>query len=106
MRKAERSRAEAEIAHCEDILAKGRRRRTSAAPAATARQAPPGREPMRKCERCRAEAEIAHCEDILAKGGLSVLSETFRDAAEVRAWDHYPAGDVFDPSSGAQWFYH
>ncbi|TKT74397.1 hypothetical protein [Aquamicrobium sp. LC103] len=50
--------------------------------------------------------EIAFCEAILAKAGLNVLLETFRDAAEITAWEHYPPGDVFDAQSGAQWFYH
>lgn len=54
----------------------------------------------------RARAEIAYCETILAKGGLNVLTETFRDANGVTAWEHYPAGDVFDAQTGAQWFYH
>ena len=54
----------------------------------------------------RALAEIAYCEALLAKSGLNVLSETFRDVGEVAQWDHYPPGDVFDPASGAQWFYH
>lgn len=54
----------------------------------------------------RALAEIAFCDSILAKGGLNVLSETFRDTSEITAWDHYPPGDVFDPATGAQWFYH
>ncbi len=54
----------------------------------------------------RAGAEIAFCESVLAKAGLNVLSETFRDTAEITAWDHYPPGDVYDPASGAQWFYH
>ena len=51
-------------------------------------------------------SEIAFCETILAKGGLSVLTETFRETSSIAAWDHYPPGDVFDPSTGAQWFYH
>jgi hypothetical protein len=50
--------------------------------------------------------EIAFCESLLAKGGLNVLSETFRDTSQITAWEHYPPGDVFDPASGAQWFYH
>jgi hypothetical protein len=54
----------------------------------------------------QALAEIAFCEAILAKGGLNVLSETFRGVSEIAAWDHYPPGDVFDPASNAQWFYH
>jgi hypothetical protein len=53
----------------------------------------------------RAAQEIAFCEAILAKSGENVLRETLRDAP-VEAWSHYPAGDVFDPESGAQWYYH
>src|SRR5690606_4247529 len=54
----------------------------------------------------RALEEIAFCEAILAKGGLNVLSETFQGVSAIAAWDHYPEGDVFDPASNAQWFYH
>lgn len=50
--------------------------------------------------------EIAFCETILAKGGLNVLSDTFRGVPDIQAWEHYPPGDVFDPASNAQWFYH
>lgn len=50
--------------------------------------------------------EIAFCETILAKGGLNVLSDTFRGVSDIEAWEHYPPGDVFDPASNAQWFYH
>jgi len=56
--------------------------------------------------RKQALAEIAFCEAILAKGGLNVLSDTFRGVSEIAAWEHYPPGDVFDPASNAQWFYH
>lgn len=56
--------------------------------------------------KARARLEIAHCEAVLAKAGLSVLGETLRDATDLRTWEHYPPGDVFDPQSGAQWFYH
>ncbi len=56
--------------------------------------------------RDQALAEKAFCEQILAKGGLTVLTETFAGVDEINAWDHYPQGDVLDPVSGAQWFYH
>lgn len=56
--------------------------------------------------RDRALEEIAFCEAILGKGGLNVLSETFQGVDSIAAWDHYPTGDVFDPASNAQWFYH
>lgn len=57
-------------------------------------------------EREQALAEIAFCEAVLAKGGLNVLSETFAGVDNITAWDHYPRGDVYDPASGAQWYYH
>jgi len=61
---------------------------------------------MAETARERALAEMAYCEAVLAKGGLSVLSETLRGVEAIGAWDHYPPGDVFDPASNAQWFYH
>lgn len=54
----------------------------------------------------RALAEMRFCEAVLAKSGLNVLTETLRDADSVAMWEHYPPGDVFDPASGAQWYYH
>ena len=56
-------------------------------------------------QRERAAQEAAYCERLLAKSGENVLRETLRDAP-VTAWEHYPAGDVFDPESGGQWYYH
>ncbi|NGP19117.1 DUF6969 family protein [Devosia aurantiaca] len=53
----------------------------------------------------RAAQEVAYCERLLAKSGENVLRETLRDAP-VEAWSHYPPGDVFDPDSGGQWYYH
>lgn len=61
---------------------------------------------MANTVRQQALAEKAFCEAILAKGGLTVLSETLRGAETIDAWQHYPEGDVFDPASNAQWFYH
>lgn len=54
----------------------------------------------------RAAQEALFCERILAKSGENVLSATLVDAASVQGWSHYPASDVFDPASGAQWYYH
>lgn len=61
---------------------------------------------MSDATRDRALEEIAFCEFVLAKGGLNVLSDTFQGVSSIAAWDHYPPGDVFDPASNAQWFYH
>ncbi|MDB5472930.1 MAG: hypothetical protein JWP99_233 [Devosia sp.] len=61
---------------------------------------------MAEGSREQALAEIAFCQAILAKGGLNVLSETFQGVAAIAAWEHYPPGDVYDPASNSQWFYH
>jgi len=50
--------------------------------------------------------EALFCEQILAKGSQNVVLETLRDAPAVELWSHYPPGDVYDPESGAQWYYH
>jgi hypothetical protein len=56
-------------------------------------------------DRRRAAQEALFCEQILLKAGETVLKATLRDAP-VTAWTHYPPGDVFDPASGGQWYYH
>lgn len=54
----------------------------------------------------QAAHEVAFCEQILAKTGDSVLSDMLRGVDQVVTWQHYPQGGVFDPQSGAQWYYH
>jgi hypothetical protein len=49
--------------------------------------------------------EALYCEQILAKSGLGVASAVLRTDAPV-AMRHYPDGDVYDPASGAQFYYH
>jgi hypothetical protein len=56
-------------------------------------------------DRARAAQEALFCEQVLAKGGDNVLHATLRDAP-ITAWTHYPPGDVYDPASGGQWYYH
>jgi hypothetical protein len=55
--------------------------------------------------RRRAAQEALFCEQVLVKGGDNVLRATLRDTPPT-AWTHYPPGDVFDPASGGQWYYH
>lgn len=74
--------------------------------AASAARPAAGSGRMTDTTKSRALREIAFCEGVLAKAGLNVLAETFRETDEITAWEHYPPGDVFDPASGAQWFYH
>jgi hypothetical protein len=50
--------------------------------------------------------EVLECRRVLAKSGDSVVSEALRGGAPFAAWAHYPDGDVYDPESDAQFFYH
>lgn len=57
------------------------------------------------------EAEAAvtlrECRVALAARGSTVIREaTNARAADVADWRHYPEGEVYDPSSHAQYFYH
>lgn len=53
----------------------------------------------------RAALEMAYCQSILAKSSLNVLLKTL-PAEGLVTWKHYPERDVYDPASGAQWYYH
>jgi hypothetical protein len=57
-------------------------------------------------DRAQAAREALFCEQVLAKSGGNVLLETLREAKSIAAWEHFPPGDVFDPETGAQWYYH
>jgi hypothetical protein len=56
--------------------------------------------------RLEAARQALFCEQVLAKSASNVLLETLREAKSVAAWEHFPPGDVFDPETGAQWYYH
>src|SRR6266849_5102317 len=53
-----------------------------------------------------AGSEILECRRVLARGGDTILAEVLRGAAGFGEWTHYPEGDVYDPLSHAQYFYH
>lgn len=50
--------------------------------------------------------EVLECRRVLARTGDTVVSEALRGAAGFVEWNHYPAGDVYDALSHAQYFYH
>ena len=50
--------------------------------------------------------EVLDCLRVLAKTGDSVVSEALRGAEGFYEWQHYPAGDIYDPASHAQYYYH
>ncbi len=49
--------------------------------------------------------DVLECRRVLAKTGDTVVTEAMRGAAPGE-WRHYPEGDVYDPLSHAQFFYH
>jgi hypothetical protein len=50
--------------------------------------------------------EILDIHRLLAKSGDTVVGEALRGAGTFYEWHHYPPGDVYDPQSHAQYFYH
>lgn len=50
--------------------------------------------------------EIRECERVLHKSGDTVIGEALRGAGVFYEWNHYPEGDVYDPESHAQYYYH
>jgi uncharacterized protein DUF6969 len=58
-----------------------------------------------------AAATLRECRAALAARGSTVIREVSRagaadPAAEIIDWRHYPEGEVYDPASHAQYFYH
>lgn len=53
-----------------------------------------------------AGAEVAEIQRVLAKTGDNVVGELLREETTFYEWDHYPAGDVYDGETGAQYYYH
>jgi Domain of unknown function (DUF6969) len=53
-----------------------------------------------------AAAVIDKCRAELAQRGSNVVREAIAPAATIAAWRHYPEGEVYDPASHAQYFYH
>jgi hypothetical protein len=50
--------------------------------------------------------EVLEWRRILAKTGDTVVGVLLRHERPFYLLDHYPKGDVFDPDSHAQWYYH
>ena len=50
--------------------------------------------------------ELLACQRELEAAGSSVVAAALEGAASVYEWQHYPPGDVHDPATHAQYFYH
>ncbi|MBW7471893.1 DUF6969 family protein [Marinobacter sp. F4218] len=53
-----------------------------------------------------AVAEIRECYRVLKKGDLNIVGEVLRGQGPFYELDHYPKDDVFDASTGSQYYYH
>ena len=53
-----------------------------------------------------AGARILECYRLLAKGGGNIVGEVLRGQGTFYELDHYPAGDVHDPETHSQYYYH
>ncbi len=49
---------------------------------------------------------VVECHRVLAKTHDNIVGELLNDVETFFEFDHYPAGDVFDPESGSQHYYH
>ena len=50
--------------------------------------------------------EVVECARVLAKTGDNIVGELLKTESTFFEWDHYPKGDVYDPESHAQYYYH
>jgi hypothetical protein len=53
-----------------------------------------------------AGAEVLECHRAVANGGGNIVAEILPEDAPFYEFDHCPPGDIFDPESHAQFYYH
>jgi hypothetical protein len=53
-----------------------------------------------------AGGKVLECVRVLGNTGDNIVGELLNDNATFYEWNHYPEGDVFDPRSNAQYYYH
>jgi hypothetical protein len=49
---------------------------------------------------------VVECMRLLHERGSNLVIEALRGSSEFVEWQHYPANEVYDPSSHAQYYYH
>ena len=50
--------------------------------------------------------KVLDCVRVLDNTSDNIVGELLRDSDTFFEWNHYPDGDVFDPTSNAQYYYH
>jgi hypothetical protein len=53
-----------------------------------------------------AAATLRDCRQVLADRGRTILDEVTGGEVDIAAWRRFPEGEVYDPASHAQYFYH
>ena len=53
-----------------------------------------------------AAAILRECRDALARSGATILQQATGETGDIAPWRHYPEGEVFDPKTHCQCFYH
>lgn len=53
-----------------------------------------------------AGAEVLECQWVLRKAGLNLVGEVLRGQGTFYEYSHYPADDVYDTDTRAQYYYH
>jgi hypothetical protein len=86
------------------IAAAGRRPRRMAAGAKAVELAALPRQ--RLVAMLAAGDEIVDCIRVLAKTGDNIVGELLKTEETFFEWDHYPKGDVYDPETHSQYYYH
>lgn len=54
----------------------------------------------------RADDDVLECHRVLANTSDNIVGALLRDVETFFEWNHYPDGDVYDPTSHAQYYYH
>lgn len=65
-----------------------------------------GINPVRLSTMKAAATRVRDIQHNLVMSGSNVVAEVLRDAPDFYEWDHYPAGDIYDPISHSQFYYH
>lgn len=50
--------------------------------------------------------EVFNCMRVLARTGDNLVGELLRDQGIFTEWNHYPEGDIYDPETHSQFYYH
>ena len=53
-----------------------------------------------------AAAVLRECKDLLAARGSTILDQAIEGTVDIDAWRRFPEGEVYDPATHAQYFYH